>query len=289
MTIQAWLSAWSLDVVPTLGVLVGAVVYAAAWRRIPVRRSGAGRLVPRSRAVCFAGGLAALVVAVDGPPDAFAESSFSMHMVQHLLLQMVAAPLLLLGGPIFLLLRADLPWFRRRVLVRVLRCRPVRVLTHPVTALALFIVVLVGTHLTGIYELALQRESVHEIEHLAYLLTALLFWWPAIGVDPAPNLISHPGRVLYLMISMPVPAFLGVAIANAGTVLYPTYAHATPWGTSALADQQAAGTLMWVAGTFTTVPALGTVVMRWLDEESRRGSRRDRTVPAVSRGTAGIP
>jgi len=288
VTIQAWLSAWSFDVIPTLGVLLGALLYADAWRRIPVRRDGRGRVVPPFRAVCFAAGLAALVVAVDGPPDVFAESSFSLHMVQHLLLQMVAAPLLLLGGPIFLLLRADPPWFRRRALVRVLRSRPVRVLTHPVTALALFTLVVVGTHLTGLYELALRHEPVHEIEHVAFLVTALLFWWPALGVDPSPNRISHPARILYLMVAMPVPAFLGVAIANAGTVLYPTYALPTPWGTSALTDQQTAGTLMWVAGMFTTVPALGVVVMRWLDEEARRGSRRDRVAPAVSGRPAGV-
>jgi cytochrome c oxidase assembly factor CtaG len=215
----------------------------------------------------------ALVVAVDGPPDAFAESSFSAHMVQHVLLQTVAAPLLLLGGPVSLLLRADLPWLPRRALVRILRSRAVAVLTHPVTALGLFAVVLVATHLTSLYELALEHDPVHRAEHLAYLLTALLFWWPAIGVDPAPHRIGHLYRLLYVMVSMPVPAFLGLAIANAGHVLYASYAQPTPWGASALSDQAAAGTLMWVAGMFTTVPAIGVVLMRWLDDESRRGGR----------------
>jgi cytochrome c oxidase assembly factor CtaG len=284
MTLQAILSAWSWDPVPTAGVLAAAVLYALAWRRLPVahhragpggrgRGRGRGGVVPVSRAWCFGGGLLALVVAVDGPPDAFAGSSFSMHMVQHVLLQLVAAPLLLLGGPVSVLLRADLPWLPRRVLVRILRSRFVALVTHPVVAFGAFAVVLVVSHLTPLYELALEHEPVHQVEHLAYLVTALLFWWPAIGVDPAPHRIGHLYRLLYLMVSMPVTAFLGLAIADAGRVLYSTYAQPTPWGASGLADQQAAGTLMWVAGMFTTVPAVGVVLMRWLDDESRREPR----------------
>jgi len=279
VTLQDLLSAWSFDPVPTVGVALAAVVYTVAWRLVPTRNRSGRRVVPVSRTLCFAGGLLALVVAVDGPPDVFAESSFSAHMVQHILLQTVAAPLLLLAGPVSLLLRADLPWLPRVVLVRILRSRSVAVLTHPVTAFGLFAVVLVVTHLTSFYELALEHEPVHEVEHVAYLLTALLFWWPALGVDPAPHRIGHLYRLLYLMVSMPVTAFLGVAITNAGHVLYPSYAQATSWGVSPLADQQVAGTLMWVAGMFTTVPAIGVVLMRWLDEESRRESRAPRVPP----------
>jgi putative copper resistance protein D len=223
--------------------------------------------------VCFAGGLLVLVLAIDGPPDVLADSSFSVHMTQHVLLQMVAAPLILLGCPVSVLLRADPPWLRRRLLVRLLRSRLVTVITHPAVTLAAFAIVLVGTHLTALYEVALEHEPVHQAEHVVYLTTALLFWWPAIGADPAPRRVSHPVRLFYLMLSMPVTAFLGLAIANADHVLYASYAQATPWGGAPLADQQAAGTLMWVAGMFTTVPAVGVVLMRWLDEESRRETR----------------
>ena len=273
MTLQEWLTAWSFSVLPTVALGLTAAVYADAWRRLPARARGRGRVVPRARAWCFAGGLLALIVAVDGPPDVFAESSFSVHMVQHVLLQMVAAPLLLFGTPISVLLRADPPWLRRRALVHVLRSRLVAGMTHPLVTLGAFAVVLVVTHLTAVYEVALEHEPVHQVEHMVFLGTALMFWWPAIGADPAPRRIGHPVRLFYLMLSMPVTAFLGLAIANAGNVLYPSYAHPTPWGASALADQQAAGTLMWVAGMFTTVPAVGVVLMRWLDDESRREGR----------------
>lgn len=281
MSADRLLTAWALDPVPTAGVLVAGVLYLRAWRAA-ARPAAAGRVRERppvrarSRPMAFALGLLALVVALDGPPDVFSESSFLAHMVQHLLLQLVAAPLLLLGGPVGLLLRADLPWFRRRVLVGVLRSRWVRVLTHPVTTLTLFATVLVGSHLTPLYELALRHEGVHEVEHLAYFLTALLFWWPAVGVDPAPHRMGHPARLLYLFLAMPVMAFLGVAIADSGHVLYSSYLVDTPpWGSSPLADQRAAGTVMWISGMFTVVPAMAVVLLQWLDEDGRRQQRSD--------------
>ena len=263
---------------PTIGVGVAALGYLDARQRlistsppaVARRQAGIGRMA------CFGAGLLAIVVAVDGPPDALENVSLSVHMVQHLLLQLVAPPLLLLGGPLSLLLRADPPWFRRRVLVRLLRSRPVGVLAQPVIALGLFALVLAGTHLTPLYNLALERDWVHETEHVAFLVTALLFWWPAIGVDPAPHRLRYSARLLYLFLAMPVMAYLGLAIANSSRVMYPYYAaHLPPWGASALQDQGAAGTIMWIAGTFTMVPALAVVLFRWLDEDERQQARLD--------------
>src|SRR5215831_17299620 len=276
--LQAVLTAWAYDPVPTFGAGVAALGYFAARQRLSSGpdaawvRSHAGR----GRVICFCAGLLAIVVALNGPPDVLAGVSFSAHMIQHLLLQLVAPPLLLLGAPLSLLLRADPPWLPRRILARVLRSRPVRVLAHPVIALALFTVVLVGSHLTPLYNLALQHEWLHELEHAAFLVTALLFWWPAIGVDPAPHRLSYPARLLYLLVDMPVMAYLGLAIANSSRVLYPWYAaHPPPWGASALQDQGVAGTIMWVSGTFTMIPAMAVVFLRWLDDDARKQAKRE--------------
>ena len=272
------LTAWAFDPVPTIGAGVAALGYVAVRQRL---RSGPDAAWARSHAgrgrlICYCAGLLAIVVAVNGPPDALAGVSFSAHMVQHLLLQLVAPPLLLLGAPLTLLLRANPPWLPRRVLVPVLRSRAVRVLAHPVTALALFTVVLVASHLTPFYNLTLQHEWLHELEHIAFFVTALLFWWPAIGVDPAPHRLSYPGRLLYLLLDMPIMAFLGLAIANSSRVLYPYYAtHLPPWGASALQDQGVAGTIMWISGTFTMIPAMAVVFLRWLDEDARKQARRE--------------
>jgi len=292
------LTAWAYDPVPTIGAGAAALGYFAARRRLSRKqdaawvRSHAGR----GRVICFCAGLLAILVAVSGPPDVLADVSFSAHMVQHLLLQLVAPPLLLLAAPLSLLLRADPPWLPRRALVPVLRSRSVRVLSHPVTALALFTLVLVGSHLTPFYNLTLEHEWLHELEHIAFLVTALLFWWPAIGVDPAPHRLSYPGRLLYLFLDMPVMAYLGLAIASSARVLYPYYAaHPPPWGASPLQDQGVAGTIMWISGTFTMIPAMAVVFLRWLDEDARKQARREagqaRHIPEVpgTRPADGVP
>lgn len=285
------LTAWAFDPVPTIGVGMAAAGYAAALHRLGRRphRTVTLRAAGRGRMACFGAGLIAIVVAVDGPPDALSDSSLTAHMIQHLLLQMVAPPLLLLGGPLSLVLRADLPWLPRRVLARVLRSRLVRVVTHPVTTLGVFTAVLVGSHLTPMYNLALEHGWVHELEHVAFLVTALLFWWPAIGVDPAPHQLRYPARLLYILVGMPVMAYLGLAIANSSRVLYSYYAvHLPPWGATALQDQSAAGTLMWIAGTFTTVPVMAMLLLRWLDDDERRQARLEARRPSPGK-PAGDP
>lgn len=267
--VRAALSAWELDIPPTLGVAVAALAYAAA-----VPRRGTGGTWPRRRTAAFVAGLLVMLVAADGPPDVYAGRSFSAHMVQHLLLQLVAAPLLLLGAPVRRILRADPVWMPRRRLTGILRARALRPLGRPVVALLAFAVILVGSHLSPLYELALRHPAVHQIEHVAYLASACLFWWPVIGSDPVPGRPAAPARMLYLLLMMPVMALLGVAIAGSDRLLYPHYAtHLPPWGGGALVDQQAAGTLMWIAGMVSIPPALVVVLLRWLDEEERVRAR----------------
>jgi putative membrane protein len=278
------LAAWVLNPVPFVGVVVAAAGYAAAVRA--AARGPRGAPWPQLRTAAFGGGLLVVLVATCGPPDAFAEVSFTAHMVQHLLLQLVAAPLLVLGMPVTLLLRADTRWLPRRRLGRALRTPAVRVVCLPAVTFAAFAVVLVGSHLPAAYDLTLRNETVHEAEHALYLVTACLFWWTAIGLDPAPARPAHPTRLLYQLLIMPVMTFLGVAIAGADRVLYPYYEdNPPPWGASALRDQQTAGTLMWISGMVIIPPLLVLVLLRWLDQEERdavRAAVRSSTVPAGS-------
>src|SRR5436190_7151449 len=169
--------AWPLDPLLIAGLIVSGAIYLRADRRVRARRGG---VLPGTRPWWFVGGLSVILVSLQGPLDARAGTSFTAHMVQHLLLTMVAAPLLVLGAPIALALLACTPAARRR-LVSVLRTPPVRVATNPIFAWGLFVVVLWGTHFTDLYSIALRNNAVHAVEHLLYLGAAVLFWIPVVG------------------------------------------------------------------------------------------------------------
>ena len=256
------------------------IVYVRADRRV---RGGLHGHPLRRRS--FLAGLAVVFVALQSPIDAGAATSSGVHMVQHLLLVMVAAPLIVLGAPVTLALRATTPP-RRRQILSALHSAPVRSLAAPVVAWALFALVLWGSHLTALYELSLVSPGVHALEHLLYLVTAVLFWIPVVGLDPAPVGLSHPARILYLFLAMPAMAFLGLFLYSADRVLYPTYA-AIEGPTRALADQRLAGALMWTGTMFLIVPALAFVLLDWMRADDREARRVDARllrpqVPAVA-------
>jgi putative membrane protein len=197
-------------------------------------------------------------------------------MGQHLLLTMVAAPLLLLGAPVTLALQASSARVRHRALLPVLHSRTVKAISHPIVAWSLFAIVMWASHFTPLYERALENEAIHGLEHLMYLAAALLFWWPVVGVDPSPSRISHPARILYLFLSMPQTALLGLAIYESNRLLYPYYlVTSARLGLSALGDQHLAGAIMWTTGMFFTVPALGLVLLDWMNREEREAARID--------------
>jgi len=265
-----------------LSIGLAGVVYVIADGRV---RRARGRVPwPRARPA-FLAGLGVLLVALTGPLDAAVTTSFSAHMVQHLLLTMVAAPLLLVGAPLTLALAAW-PGTPRRTLNRVLHSAPVRLLANPVVAWAMFFTVLWGVHLTGLYQAALTNQGLHAAEHLALLGTALLFWMPIVRADPVPSRLSHPARILYLFVAMPAMAFLGLVLVSARHVLYATYAQAE--GTArALADQRAAGAIMWAGSMVMIVPALAFVMLDWMRADEREAARIDArlaTATATERG-----
>ena len=273
---------WSVDPLVVAGVLTAGTAYVwAEGRARPTRQS---RRPTPSRRWWFLAGLAVIVVALDGPIDGAVTRSFSDHMLQHLLLTMVAAPLLILGAPITLALHASGPRTRRWI-GSALGSLPLRVLGNPLITWSVFFVVMWGAHVSNLYEDALRSTSVHALEHVAFLAAALLFWLPVVAADPSPGRLSHPARILYLFLAMPAMAFLGLTLASAGHVLYPTYAQVE--GTAgALADQQLAGAMMWGGSMVLIVPALGIVLLDWMRADEREARRTDarlaRTTPTAS-------
>jgi cytochrome c oxidase assembly factor CtaG len=270
---------WSFEPALTLPLLAVALGWGALVRR--VNRDHPGHPVLRRRTAAFLGGLLAIAVALQSGIERYDTALFSVHMVQHLLLTMVAAPLLVMGAPVTLLLRAAGPAARQRWVLPVLHSRAARVMGHPVLAGLLFAGVMWGTHFSPLFDRALEDRLTHEVEHLVFLATALLFWWPAVGLDPGPYRLSHPVRILYTFLQMPQNTFLAVAIAFAPAPLYPHYATlARSWGPDPLLDQQIAGSIMWIGGDLMFLVAILGLVLGWSRREERDTSAAERRADA---------
>ncbi len=268
---------WTFEPAVTLPLLAVAIT----WLRIVGRidRAHPANPVPRRRSVAFLGGLAAIAVALLSGIDAYDTTLFSIHMVQHLLLTMVAAPLIALGAPITTLLRAASPHVRRTVILPILHSRIMKVLSFPVVAWLLFAGVMWGTHFSPLFDASLENPFIHDLEHGLYLGAALLFWWPAVGLDPSPWRIPHPVRAMYVFLQMPQNTFLAVTILNSSVVLYAHYAtQARSWGPPVLEDQQLAGALMWITGDVLFLTAMAAILAGWMLHEKSQEAAVDRRV-----------
>jgi putative membrane protein len=280
------LLAWSLDPFPLLGVALLGGGYMLAERHVAQRHP---RNPPRPwRRWAFLGGLTAILLALSSPIEMYEGQLFSVHMVQHMLLELVAAPLLLLGAPATLALRAASPSVRRQLLV-LLHSWPSALLTFPLVTWLIFAGVNWGWHFSTLYDQALESPPLHYLQHATFLGAALLFWWPVVGADPARWHLPRPMRLFYLFLAMPQNSFLGVALMNA-PLLYPHYvSNLRDWGPTALADQNLGGIVMWVFGDVVFLVAMGAVVASWVRHEDRRtallDARLDAERAARDRGT----
>ncbi|HET7520541.1 MAG TPA: cytochrome c oxidase assembly protein [Candidatus Limnocylindria bacterium] len=275
------LLAWRFEPLPIIGVLLAAAVYIWAVRRVAAAHPANP---PRSwRTVAFLAGLGAILLALVSPIEAYEGQLFSVHMVQHMLLELVAAPLLLLGAPATLALRAASPSARRHLL-RLLHSRASAVLTFPLLTWVLFAAVNWGWHFSALYDQALENAPLHYLQHATFLVAALLFWWPVVGADPGRWRLPYPVRLFYLFLAMPQNSFLGVALMSAPAVLYPHYlSNLRTWGPTALADQNLGGILMWVFGDVVFLIGMGAVVAAWVRHEDRRTARLDAQLDAEGR------
>ena len=266
---------WTFEPLPTLGIAI-----ALAWWWWAVRRVDAAHAanpVPRRRSVAFALGMAAVAFALLSGIDAYDTTLFSVHMVQHVLLTMVAAPLIALAAPVTLVLRVSSAATRRRWILPVLHARVTKALAFPVVAWLLFAGVMWASHFSPLFDAALEDPLVHDFEHGLFLGAALLFWWPAIAMDPAPWRMTHPVRALYVGLQMPQNTFLAAVLLGVPTVLYPHYESIVrTWGPTPLEDQRLAAGIMWIAGDVVFIAALASIVFFWMRAEGRDEARADR-------------
>lgn len=208
----------------------------------------------------FGAGLLTIFIALQSPIDTFSDQLFSMHMVQHLLLVLIAPPLLLLGTPAPLLS----PLINLHPWVKIMLAK----LTPAPMAFLLYNAALIIWHMPFFYEATLQNELIHELEHAMFFWTGLLSWWPLLSpVGDLPRL-SYPAQILYIFILAIPGAILGAWLVFATRVLYPSYA-AVPslWNTTILEDQQLGGLLMMVPGKMIYFLALTIIFFRWFNQE----------------------
>lgn len=258
----SWLSLctdWEIPLWVTCALAVAGFVYLRGW--LALRRTRPETL-PVWRLLSFLAGLSSLFVAVSSPLDTYSETLLFMHMMQHFVLMSVAPPLIVLGCPSVPILRGLPRLIVSRIGAPVLRSS----VTHrvqrlssqlPCAWLAMNLTYL-GWHIPKAYEFALASEGWHNLEHLCFFSTSVLFWWPILQPWPSRRRLNSWMIIPYLLASDLVNTGLSAFLCLSGRLLYPSYALVQrPFGLDALKDQSAAGAFMWVFGSLVFfVPAM---------------------------------
>ncbi|TMK89040.1 MAG: cytochrome c oxidase assembly protein [Actinobacteria bacterium] len=247
------LPAWHAH--PDAWALMGAVEIAYLFA---VRRGGA----TRKQIALFSCGVGVLLLASDWPIHDLAERFlYSAHMIQHLLMTLVAAPLLLMGTP---------EWLARRILKRTRLMRPVRFLGRPVPDLVQFNIILVLSHWPLIVDGTLRNHPLHFVAHAVLVVSALLMWLPVVSPLPEVPQARPPTKMLYLFLQTIVPTVPASFLTFGTTPLYHFYEHVPRlWGLSALTDMQIAGLTMKIVGGFYLWTVIGVIFFRWYNAEEK--------------------
>jgi putative membrane protein len=278
---------------PFAATLLAGAMYVAGGRAAPRPVGGPGgaaRRLRRQRAVMFGLALVALLAALASPIDTDADRLFWVHMGQHLLLTMVAAPLLALSAPWMQLWRA-LPLGARRAVARpAVSARPVapaRTLLRPLPAFVAFNLTMWAWHLPALYDLTLRSQWVHYTEHLMFLVTGVLLWVQLVDSPPLHASLANVWRLAVALGTLVNGWFLALILAFWPSPLYPAYAALAhrPGGISAITDQQYAAGMMWMVGSLPLSILVLVLLGRVAGDDQRglaRGSRA--TVHAYSKG-----
>lgn len=257
--------AWNLDLVLVLVVAVTALVYVRAVRRW-WSEAGRGSVVTGRQVVAFGAAMGCLVLALVSPLDTLSGALFSAHMVQHLLLTLVAAPLLLVGRA-HVAVVAVLPvslrrrWGRR--LARGLRRAGPRAL---VAAVAIHVITVLVWHAPALYDLAAATEWVHITEHATMLLSGMVFWAAMGAARPRP--VAAAGLAAF--VASLAFTLLAALLTTAGAPWYGAHVGLTSgFGLTALEDQQLAAAIMWVPGGIVYLGAAAAAIVRWIRADER--------------------
>lgn len=256
------------------------VVLVAGWWYVTAvgRLAGRGRRWPLTRTGAYFSGLVMLVVATQSGLATADTTSFTAHVIQHLLLGMAGPVLLALGAPVTLALQSSNRHLRARM-IKLLHSTPVRVATHPVLAWCAFGGSMFALYFTGLYAATLRSVPLHDFVHLVFLVSGCLFFWPVVGLDPMPHRLPYGGRMLYVLVALPFHTILGVALVTQTRLIAPGLA---------LQDQQTGAAILWTAGELLGLVALVIVAAQWMTAEEREAIRQDRRLDAAAGAVAGV-
>jgi cytochrome c oxidase assembly factor CtaG len=257
---QAVLERWEFAPVVTAIVVVFAALYLwGAWR---VGRRHPARPWPWWRSALFLAGLAVVVLATESGIGAYDDVLFWDHMIQHLMLIMIAPPLLVLAQPVTLLLHASRnplhTWAKR-----VVRSRVVTFLTWPPFVLVLYAATIAGTHLTGLMSLVMTNPALHNAEHALYLVVGYLFFLPILGTEPIRWRLSYPIRFVMLVVAMPVDTFTGLVLGTENTPIKGMTGVRPAGSAGPVADLHAGGAVMWIGGDAIMLGFMMLVFLMW--------------------------
>jgi len=283
-------SNWQFAPIVTAFTAVAAALY--LWGVVRVARRHPSRPWPIPRTAAFIGGLVVVVLATQSGIGTYDDTLFWVHMIQHLMLIMIAPPLLVVGQPITLLLHASRnplhTWVKK-----VLRSRPVHWVTWPAVGVVAYAATIVGTHLTSFMNLVLTDNAVHEAEHVLYLVVGYLYFLPLVGREPIGWKVSYPLRLFLLFIAMPVDAFTGVVLGSESSPPF-TAMEPRSWGPSPLDDVHEGGAVMWIGGAAIMFVLIMLTFFAWSRETRPSGgmgwletARRANLAERFAEGAAG--
>src|SRR5256714_505887 len=269
-TVGSVVIAWRADSLLTVFLVVAGGLCLYGGRRLRAR----GDHWPVARTLFFlAPGLGSIALATMSGLAAYDDTLLSAHMVQHMVLAMVAPIFLALGAPVTLALRT-LPHGPRRVLLAVIHSRVARVLTFPLVAYGFFVVTPFALYFTSLYELTMRNDLAHELVPLHFVVVGCLFFWPLLGIDPLPGRWPYPGRALLMFLSTPFHTVLGLTIMQSRDLIggdwYPSLA--LRWADPAAGQRRAPGGL-WVCGGDLRATVASGARVGWVRRRPREGAR----------------
>lgn len=286
--VRAVLAAWSFDPAVIVGLIITSALY---WLglRYAKRRGIERRHLRPWRIAVFAAAMVVIFLTLNSPLDTWAGSLVWAHMVQHELLTMVAAPLLLLSQPFMLLWRgvplgarrSTLRWMSRSGVLRALEA-VIDFLRKPIVSFVLYTGMFSVWHLPALYDAATQNDAIHAFEHICFLATAVLFWSQVIPSLPFKPRLGYPGQALFCGLAMLWGNVLGFAFVDTTTAFYPYYA-ALPRAADAISavnDLHFAGGVMDVADTFIFISVVIIALALWLIDDERRQVAMDAQIAA---------